>query len=296
MGTGIVSLGLALDHELVFSLILFGIGVVLWSGLFVLLVEGVLRRKAHWLAAIRAPGGLTAVAGTAVIGARVTLLGIDWAGDVLLVVAVCLWACFVPLVLRHWTTPTIGTSFVLAVATESLAVLAARLAVADRLAWLAAAALAPLGLGLVAYLFALARVDLRQLSTGRGDHWIFGGALAIATLACARIAAALGATSTLAGLRPALDGVTLALWAAAMLWLPALLVSELFSPRIGYDMGRWSTVFPLGMYAVCSMAAADASGIGGIGSFGRMWIWLALAVWTAVFAGMVVRATRLVRG
>jgi hypothetical protein len=130
-------------------------------------------------------------------------------------------------------------------------------------------------LGLGAYLFLLARLDLRQLRLGREDHWIFGGALAIATLACARTTAALGATSTLTDLLPALDDATLALWAAAALWLPALLAAELIAPRVGYDARRWSTVFPLGMYAVCSIATGSISGMGGISSFGRVWIWVA---------------------
>jgi tellurite resistance protein TehA-like permease len=145
-------------------------------------------------------------------------------------------------------------------------------------------------LGLVEYLIVLARADMRQLFTGHGDQWIFGGALAIATLACARTTAALTAASTLVNLHPELHDATLALWAAAALWLPALLAGELIAPRIGYDVRRWSTVFPLGMYAVCSIAAASISGIGGIRSFGRIWVWVALAVWTIVVAGTLRRA------
>ena len=98
---------------------------------------------------------------------------------------------------------------------------------------------------------------------GRGDHWIFGGALAIATLACADTTAALTATSTLTGLEPALEDATLALWAAAALWRPVLLVGEVIAPRLGYDTRRWSTVFPFGMYAVCSLATGGLTGIGG---------------------------------
>jgi hypothetical protein len=91
-------------------------------------------------------------------------------------------------------TPTIGVSFVLSVSTESLAVLSAGVAAAEAARWLLVAALAPFVLGLAFYAFVIARFDFRQLAVGRGDHWITGGALAISTLAAARIA--LGRAST----------------------------------------------------------------------------------------------------
>jgi hypothetical protein len=53
-------------------------------------------------------------------------------------------------------------------------------------------------------------------------------------------------------------------WVAALAWLPALLAGELASPRLRYDERRWSTVFPLGMYAVCSFVVARVDGSGGI--------------------------------
>jgi tellurite resistance protein TehA-like permease len=293
MGTGIVSIGLALDHQQTLSQISLGIAVVLWLGLLAVFVDRRLRQPRRWEQEARAPGVLTLIAGTAVLGDRLTILGEAWAGYLLLVLALLLWIGLLPRALRHWTSPSAGIAFMLTVATESLAVLAALLALEDRLAWLAASALAPLVLGLGAYLFVLARVDLRQLLLGRGDHWIFGGALAIATLACARTTAALDATSALAGIHPALDDATLALWAAGVLWLPALLAGELIAPRIGFDAGRWSTVFPLGMYAVCSIATGSITGIGGISSFGRVWIWPAFAVLTVVLVGTLSRAAAL---
>jgi tellurite resistance protein TehA-like permease len=291
MGTGIVSVGFAVDEQPTLSRILLVIAVLLWLGLLGLLARRALCQRRSWLEEARTPGVLAAVAGTAVLGDRLTLLGERWAGYLLLAVAFCLWLALLPRVLRHWTTPTVGVSFMLTVAIESLAVLAALLAIDGQVAWLAVSALLLLVLGLGAYPFVLTRLDLWQLRVGRGDQWIFGGALAIATLACARTTAALTATATLTDLRPALDDATLALWAAAALWLPALLAAELIAPRIGYDTRRWSTVFPLGMYAVCSIAAGSISGIGGISSYGRVWIWVAFAVWVLVFAATLSRAS-----
>lgn len=293
MGTGIVSIGFELVGQTVLSAILFAVDALLWVGLIVVFLRRRFLQRRRWLQEARTPAALTAIAGTAVLGARCALAGADWAAWLLLGIACVAWLRLVPSVLRNWKTPTVGVSFVLTVATESLTVLAALLAVSGHRSWLAVAALAPLLLGLAAYLFVLASVDLRQLATGRGDHWVFGGALAIATLACARTTAALAATSTLTALHSALDDGTLALWAAAALWLPALLASELIWPRLGYDTRRWSTVFPFGMYAVCSIAAGSVTGVSGLASFGRAWIWVALAVWAVVFAGMLRRARSL---
>ena len=78
-----------------------------------------------------------------------------------------------PAALEH---PTVGISFILTAATESLAVLGAILAVSDGDAWLVGAAAVALVLGLAFYVFTAARFDLRQLVTGYGDHWLVGSA------------------------------------------------------------------------------------------------------------------------
>lgn len=295
MGTGIVSIGLSLDGHAALSQALLGIDVALWLGLCAVFARRVAWQRQRWVLEARSPAGLTAVAGTAVLGARLALLGVYWAAYLLLALAVCLWSALLPPVLRHWRTPTVGVSFVVTVSTESLAVLAALLALERHVTWLALAALAPLALGLLAYVFVLARLDVRQLRAGLGDHWITGGALAIATLACARVAAALAVSSSLGGVAGALDDVALALWAAAAAWLPALIASELLWRRLSYDTRRWSTVFPLGMYAVCSFAVGERTGIGGLTSFARVWIWVAFALWAAVLAAMLRRGVAVAR-
>ena len=186
-------------------------------------------------------------------------------------VALGLWLVLMGPVLRHWATPTVGVSFVPAVATEALAVLAATLATSEGARWLVDAALVPFALGLALYAFVMSRFDWRQLLIGRGDHWVSGGALAISALAAGKIAPAakdLDVTSSTP------DVVLLVLWAAAMVWLPTLLGFELMRPRPHYDVRRWATAFPLGMFASCSFAV-DAAGIT---RFARIWVWVAFAV------------------
>jgi Trk-type K+ transport system membrane component len=82
--------------------------------------------------------------------------------------------------------------------------------------------------------------------------------------------------------------VMLVLWAAAMVWLPALLGFELMRPRLHYDIRRWATAFPLGMFASCSFAV-DAAGIT---RFARIWVWVAFALWLVLFAALVRRCAR----
>jgi hypothetical protein len=74
-----------------------------------------------------------------------------------------------------------------------------------------------------------------------------------------------------------------------MLWLPLLLLAEALGPRLHYDVRRWSTVFPFGMYAACSFVVAMVAHAGAITSFARVWVWVALAVWAVVFTAMIRR-------
>jgi hypothetical protein len=146
----------------------------------------------------------------------------------------------------------------------------------------------PFGLGLGAYVFVMFRFDLR----GWGDHWITGGALAISTLAAGELTAGARSLGMLGHGHGALEALAVALWVASMLWVPALVLGEALRPRLRYDVRRWSTVLPLGMYAACSMVVGRVARAGAITSFGRAWTWVALAGWGVVFGAMVVWASR----
>jgi tellurite resistance protein TehA-like permease len=295
MGTGIVSIGLSLDGQETISRAILVLAAGFWVALAVLLPARATRDRARFLTDIRTPAALTSIAGTAVLGTRLTVLGSEWAGAALLVIAAVLWFALLVPVLSHWRTPTVGVSLVLTVSTESLAVLAATLAAGEHADWLLVIALVPFALGLAFYVFVIARFDLRQLGVGRGDHWITGGALAISTLAAGRIATGAKALATLGGGGGPLRGLALGLWALTMLWLPVLLLAEALRPRLRYDVRRWSTVFPVGMYAACSFAVGQAARASAITSFARVWVWVALAVWAAVLAGMMRRAANVVQ-
>jgi tellurite resistance protein TehA-like permease len=286
MGTGIVSIALLLDGKATLSLILLALDTAIWIVLVVLLPARALRDPERFRVDVRTPAALTSIAGTAVLGTRLTLLGWTWAGAALLVFALLIWLGLVPCVLRHWQVPTVGASFILTVATQSLGLLAASLALAQRSTWLLYASLIPFGLGLVIYASVLVRFDFRQLIVGSGDHWVTGGALAISTVTAGRIALAGEHLDVWPGDRGAFKEVALVLWVLTMLWLPMLVAAEATHPRLSYNVKRWSTVFPVGMYAACSFVVGTVTGTHAITEFARVWVWVSVAVWSVVFVAM----------
>lgn len=295
MGTGIVSVALSLDGRESLSRVLLVVAAAVWVVLGVLLAARAERDHARFRLDIRSPAAFTAVAGTAVLGTRLTLLGWSWAGGVLLVVALVLWLGLLGPVLGHWHTPTVGASFVLTVGTESLALLAASLALQEHAGWLLTVSLVPFVLGLGFYAFVASRFDVRQLAVGHGDHWVTGGALAISTVTAGRIALGAEQLEPLHGAAGALRGVSLALWVLTLLWLPLLLVAEARWPRRSYDVRRWSTVFPVGMYAACSFVVGTVASVPVIMSFARVWVWVAVAVWAVVACGLARSAAGAIR-
>jgi tellurite resistance protein TehA-like permease len=78
-----------------------------------------------------------------------------------------------------------------------------------------------------------------------------------------------------------------------MLWLPILVVAEARWPRTTYDVARWSTVFPVGMYAACSFVVGAVASAPAITDFARVWVWVAVTVWLTVLVGLARRALTL---
>jgi tellurite resistance protein TehA-like permease len=287
MSCGVVSIDLHTVHQPVLSAILLWFAAAVWLVLVVVLAAPLARPRGDRRGAA-SPVVLASVAATAVLGTRLALEDARVAA-VLLAIAAIGWVLLVPPVLRHWRTPTSGISFVLGVATDGLALLSATLSVAFGAGWLLGAAALLLLLGLAFYAFTVTRFDLRQLLSGHGDHWIAGGALAIAALAAGRITEAARVLDRFAPLDQLFTIGTLVLWCLAVAWLLPLLVTECVRPRPGYDVRRWATVFPLGMYAACSVVVGQVTGIPAISSVGPAVTWIAVGATLLALAGLVRR-------
>ncbi|MFH8338834.1 tellurite resistance/C4-dicarboxylate transporter family protein [Streptomyces sp. AM6-12] len=298
MATAIVSTGLHLVGAEALSLAALALAGAVW----VLLGIGFGRRlvldRGRWAAEARSPAALTAAAATAVLAARLAILGGHLLAEALLALAAVLWAVLLPIVVRHWDSRMPGAVFLCCVATQGLVVTAAGLAGAEHTAWLAHTALVLFWLGLALYALALPRFDGRQVLEGPGDHWIAGGALAISALAGAGLLTA-GDTS---GLylwndddRDTLRTTTVLLLALSLAAYVVLLVAEAARPRLRYDQRRWATVFPLGMTAAATLSVMTAVGIPWLRGPGHVLVWVAVAGWLWVAAGTVADAVRTAR-
>jgi hypothetical protein len=259
---GVVSLCFHTAGPSWLSRLLFTATAVMWVGIAVVLVARLPADPGRWVAEARVPSVLTLVAGTAVLGSRVAGAGRTGFSEGLLVIGAVLGATLLWPVLGHWSTPTVGTSFLVCVAPQALAVLVAQLARGTGERWEMYVAGAAFVLGLVLYGVVVGRFDFAQLVRGEGDQWVLGGALAISTLAGATlldVSARLGAADTA---RTALHVLTPILgWAAAVAYV-ALAAAEAVRPRLRFDPRRWSTVFPLGMAALASLEYGGPAGAG----------------------------------
>lgn len=220
---------------------------MLWTALAAAFAVRLVHCPERWRREALTPAALTGVAATCILGTCLSQQGLQAAAAASLVLSAALWAPLLVPVLRGREHGLPGVVFLVCVATEALAVGAATLALARRIGWLCWPALAFLVLGGVLYGVALGRFDRHQIRTGAGDHWIAGGALSITALACDRLTVAADPDGPL-GWAPALHAplrsATIALLAAALLWLPVLVYAELLWPRRRYDIRRWATVFP----------------------------------------------------
>lgn len=200
---------------------------------------------------------------------------------------------------RRTITDVNGTWQLWVVGTQSASIAATSAYVAgvvpDRLA--AWAAIAAWSAGALLYVLVTALVITRLLKAGLppGDpfapYWVTMGAASITVLAAAQVLHITG-PAVLAASRPALTGLALAFWSVATALIPVLTVIGA-ARRLrgqaarGFRRELWMIVFPAGMYATASMGIGAEAGLPLIREIGTAAVWVAAAVWAAVFAGMI---------
>jgi tellurite resistance protein TehA-like permease len=319
MATGIVSLAAAsLDMGAV-AWALFAVNNVFYLVLWALTLARLALDRSELLKDLTShtagPAFFTLVAATCVLGTqyeslgvcRAAALGLWGLGAVLWVVLV--YAFFASIIVRPTKPPLeegLNGAWLLAVvSTQSVSVLGTLLAPAfghsADVVLFATLALYLLGcmfylliIALIFYRFTFLPLNAQDLSP---PYWINMGAVAITVLAGARLLLLAGDWALLAELRPFLAGFTLFFWATATWWIPLLLilgewrhVAKRFP--LTYHPAYWAMVFPLGMYTAATFHLARALDLPFLLAVPRAFIYVALAAWVVVFAGMVAHMTR----
>lgn len=314
MATGIISIAAHLLEMRTVALALLVINViayvVLWLLLFLRLVLFFSRIRADIADHVRGPGFFTVVAGTCVLGSQLVIVAgryseaaFLWFAGVLLWLVI-MYTFFTAVTVRE-NKPTVetglsGTWLIAVVATQSISVLGTLLvgqweAYRESLLFftlsmfLIGCMLYLLLITLIFYRFTFINVTSATLTP---PYWINMGAVAITTLAGARLILAAPGSAILSELMAFLKGFTLFFWAAGTWWIPLLFILGFWRHvykrfPLRYDPQYWGMVFPLGMYTVCTIQLSNAVSFPPLLVIPRYFIYLALAGWLAAAAGLI---------
>ncbi len=260
----------------------------------------------------RGPGFFTAVAATSVVGTQcVVLLDNTLVAMVLWWLALLLWfvltcTIFVLLSVKE-EKPTLaeginGGWLLAVVAPQSLVVLGSALGPGLLVeADITQFTLISLWLcGGMLYIWMIALIFFRYMffkfapSDLMPPYWINMGAVAISTLAGAKLALIGEASPLLAPMLPFIKGLTLMFWATATWWIPILVILGVWRHRVRgfgfrYDPLYWGLVFPLGMYSVCTFQLARVLETPFLLGISRIFVALALVAWVLTFFGFLAR-------
>ncbi len=312
MATGIVSIGAQLKGFALLASWLFWIAVVFYIVLVLLNVWRLVGHPKRMIEDFRNPsrafGFFTFIAATDVLGAALIGIGFIPIATALLVVAVLAWLVFgyvIPwtAVLGSTRRPMLdaanGTWFIWAVASQSIAVVAAGLEpiLRDLRQLLAMLAVIAWSIGLVLYaacaVFVMLRVMLYPFRPEDFDppYWVAMGAVAISVVAGARIVE-MDDAPMIDVTRELVAGTSVILWAFATWLIPVLLAVGAWRHvfhriPLRYQPTLWSMVFPFGMYAVAGIYLGRADRLPIVELIGDTWYWVALLAWVLTAIGML---------
>ncbi|MCB9442058.1 MAG: tellurite resistance/C4-dicarboxylate transporter family protein [Mycolicibacterium sp.] len=317
MATGIISIGMLAHGMTAVSVVLLWLAGIAHVVLTLATIARIIAFPTEFRADVADPrrgfAMFTFVAATDVVGVRLNDDGHTTAACVLLAIGVVAWLVLGYLVpglvvagrrYRSALRKVDGTWFVWAVASQSVAALAAVVAPELHTGGQEMALLAVFcwSVGIFQYLVTAILVAARMLIHPPGvndltpPYWIAMGATAITVLAGAHIARLPESpVTTVAG--GLIAGASLAFWSFGTWLIPPLIAAGIWRHLVRrvpltYTPALWSMVFPLGMYAAAGRELGEADGLSLITRIGDCGSWIALAVWTVTFAGMVVALTR----
>jgi tellurite resistance protein TehA-like permease len=314
MATGIVSTATFLLEMKWLAWVMLVINLIAYAVLSFLLIIRVLgfypRVRADLTDHTRGPGFFTVIAGTCVLGSQLLIVaGRYQVAMVLWVLGLVLWAVVMYTFLAGITvrenkplfeTGISGTWLLATVATQSISVLGTLLA--DHFGsyrepvlfftlcmYLLGCMLYLILITLIFYRFTFVNLTTVTLTP---PYWINMGAVAITTLAGARLIIAAPTWSLLEEILPFLKGFTLFFWAAGTWWIQLLVILGIWRHLhkhfpLAYDPLYWGMVFPLGMYTVCTLQLSKALALDFLLFIPRAFIFVALAAWLITFMGLV---------
>ncbi len=314
MATGIVSLSAYMLGMTRVSSALFGLNVIAYVTLWTL---NLLRIRWFWRRVLsdlvdhqRGPGFFTAVAASCILGSQFVLIAGNYPVAVLLwLIGITLWVLLIYTILTAFTIkedkPSLyegitGAWLLAVVATQSVAGLSALVALHwnqpyrlmfNFLAlsmWLWGGMLYIWMISLIFYRYTFFRFSPGDLTP---PYWINMGAMAISTLAGARLIVNTPDAPFLHSLLPFLKGFTVFYWATGTWWIPMLAILAAWRYvykrfPLEYDPLYWGAVFPLGMYTACTFQMAKAMQLEFLLVVPRLFLYIALAAWLATFIGL----------
>ncbi|HVO89016.1 MAG TPA: tellurite resistance/C4-dicarboxylate transporter family protein [Casimicrobiaceae bacterium] len=314
MATGIVSLGAVRMEMPRLGGILFAFNIAAYGVIWMLtILRAAWYPRELWRDLVdhqRGPAFFTTVAATGVLGAQFVVIERDYeVAQALWSLSLALWlgvtyTVFAALTIKKDKPPLdqgISGAWLLAVvATQSVAVLSAYLAAnwppayrleANFLAlsmWLWGGMLYIWMIALIFYrytFYAFAPSDLAP------PYWINMGAMAISTLAGSLLILNAPDAPLLASLAPFIKGFTILYWATGTWWIPMLLVLVVWRHLwsrfpLRYDPLYWGAVFPIGMYAVCTLEMAQALQLPYLYAVPRYVLYAALLAWALALGGL----------
>lgn len=315
MATGAVSLAARSLNFKMLAQLLFWFNLIFYAVLLLLTIWRIMMYTSliykDFLDYRVAPGFLTLVAGTAILGGQFIILE----NDRVIAIMLLLLASFSWLLLNYglffnfavqrnkpsFEDSISGSWLLLVVSIQSIAILILLLDAGWASLYRLELNFVSLSLWLLGgmfYIWIITLILLRFIFFGisaknfEPSYWINMGAMAISALAGSLLIDGIQKYSYLYTLMPFIKSVALLFWVTGTMWIPLLIILFIWrhyicKHSIHYESAYWSMVFPIGMYSLCSLHLAISMNIPFLIFIGKLFFFLSLAVWSITFFGLI---------
>ncbi len=314
MSTGIISIGAWLMNWKTIGHMMFKLNIILYFLLFVLYVlriilfpKDVIRDFKNDL---KSAGFLTIVAATGILGSQFVMINNQhsWA-NVLYVFSLVSWLIlnysFFILMSTEKTKPNLedglnGIWLLIVVAIQSISILG--VLIKDQspfpkeiilflslLFFLIGCVLYLILITLIFYRLTFFNLTTQELAP---PYWINMGAVAITTLAGVTLIETHTDWPVIIQIRTFLLGLSLMFWSIGSWWIPIVIALGIWKhlykkAPILYDPQYWGLVFPLGMYAVCTLKLNILLKFPFLQHLSELFLYTAFIAWSITFFAML---------